>query len=50
MVQVRPVRKGRRSERCKITLTFSSCVGEVIKVDKLKKFIDKNVRGKTVQE
>lgn len=47
-LQVRPVK--RRPERCQIMLWFFSYVGEMIEIEKLKKFIDKNIRGKTIQE
>lgn len=43
------MRRGKILERYKVMLRFFSYVGE-IKIDKLRKFIDKNYRRKTIEE
>ena len=50
MVKLGPIGRGRRPGRYKVMLRFFSYVGEMIEIDKLKKFIYENVRGKTREE
>lgn len=50
MVKLGPMGRGRRPERYKVMLRFFSYVGEVIEIDKLRKFIYKNVKRKIGEE
>lgn len=44
------MRRGRIPERYKVMLRFFSCVEEITEIDKLRKFIDKYYRRKTIEE
>lgn len=46
MVKIRPEEKGRRLERHMIMLMFSPNIGEMIEIDKHKKFIGKRIGRK----